>query len=237
MRVAIHQLHYFPWLGYLDKVAKVDKFVILDDVQLTDSSYMYRHNLLTSNGITKFITLPFEKKDYKHKKYRDLKINPDIDWQTIHSNFIKENYKKHPFYGSVIDEVNAIFNKKYIFLIDIAYDSLVLLNKLFNINTKIVFQSTLDYNPDSRNNNLLIELCTSLNADCYISGNGARKYLDKDLFEEKGITVKYQVFKQIQYKQDNCESFTPGLSTLDILFNIGIEDSIGLFYKNLQIEP
>ena len=35
MVTAIHQPHYFPWLGYLDKMAKAGQFIILDEVQLT----------------------------------------------------------------------------------------------------------------------------------------------------------------------------------------------------------
>ena len=36
--VAMHQPHYFPWLGYLDKMVKTDEFVVLDEVQFTDGS-------------------------------------------------------------------------------------------------------------------------------------------------------------------------------------------------------
>ena len=33
MLVAIHQPLYFPWLGYLDRMARSDLFVVLDHVQ------------------------------------------------------------------------------------------------------------------------------------------------------------------------------------------------------------
>ncbi len=29
MKIAIHQLYDFPWLGYLEKIAQVDAFVFL----------------------------------------------------------------------------------------------------------------------------------------------------------------------------------------------------------------
>lgn len=48
--VAMHQPHYFPWLGYLDKMAKADEFVVLDEVQFTDGSPMSRNKLLLFDG-------------------------------------------------------------------------------------------------------------------------------------------------------------------------------------------
>ena len=65
--VAMHQPHYFPWLGYLDKMAKADEFVVLDEVQFTDGSPMSRNRFLQVDGEAKLLSLSVEKKGYLGK--------------------------------------------------------------------------------------------------------------------------------------------------------------------------
>ena len=45
MIVAAHQPHYLPWLGYLDKLAKADLFVVMDDLQFEQSNFQNRNRL------------------------------------------------------------------------------------------------------------------------------------------------------------------------------------------------
>ena len=63
--VAIHQPPYCPWLGYLDKMAKADEFVVLDEVQFTDRSPMHRNKFLQLNGEAKLLSLSVCKKGYR----------------------------------------------------------------------------------------------------------------------------------------------------------------------------
>ena len=67
MRVAIHQPNYFPWLGYLDKMAKADKFIIMDEVQLENKSYMCRNRILNREGEVIYLSVPCLKKGYREK--------------------------------------------------------------------------------------------------------------------------------------------------------------------------
>ena len=60
--VAMHQPHYFPWLGYLDKMVKTDEFVVLDEVQFTDGSPMHRNRFLQINGDAKLLSVSVQKK-------------------------------------------------------------------------------------------------------------------------------------------------------------------------------
>lgn len=68
MKTAIHQPHYFPWLGYMDKMAKTDQFIILDEVQLTDRSPMVRNKFLTFCGREETLSLSIQKKSISGEK-------------------------------------------------------------------------------------------------------------------------------------------------------------------------
>jgi hypothetical protein len=233
MKVAIHQLHYFPWLGYFEKMARADKFILLDDVQLTDSSNMFRNRLLALSGTPKFITIPFDHNGYMNKTFRELSLNNTIYWQKVHMNFIRENYKNTPFFSEVWERIDFIFEKKYEFLFEVTFDSLIVLREILKISTEVVLQSTLNYSHAGKKNQLVLDLCCAVGADQYLSGNGAKKYMECKPFEEKGIIVEFQNFNQIGYPQfSKKDQFVTGLSVLDMLFNIGINECQAALNQN-----
>ena len=234
MKVAIHQPHYFPWLGYLNKMARTDTFILMDEVQITDSSNMYRNQLLTSGGIPKYLTIPFHKADYKHKAYKELMINSQVYWQKDHANFIRENYRKFQYFEEIWEILSPLLFKEYFSLSEVVIDSVYLLKKTFEIPTRIVLQSELDYPRDSKKNQLVLDLCLAVGADHYLSGNGAKKYMEIEPFTEKEIKVTFQDYVASEYKQNNGQMpFVPGLSALDQLLNLGIENSKNIFQEKL----
>ena len=50
MIVAAHQPHYLPWLGYLDKLAKADLFVVMDDLQYEAQNFQNRQRVKLNDG-------------------------------------------------------------------------------------------------------------------------------------------------------------------------------------------
>ena len=57
MRLAIHQPHYLPWLGYLAKWASADVFVFLDTVQYEKNGWQNRNRIKTRDG-AHWLTVP-----------------------------------------------------------------------------------------------------------------------------------------------------------------------------------
>ena len=234
MKVAIHQPHYFPWMGYFDKMAKVDKFIIMDDVQLEDSSVMVRNKFLENTGVEKLLSLNVDKKGYLEKKCRELNLK---DWQKVrkkHSKFWYYNYKNAPYLNEIWAKISCIFEKNYELLIELQMDIIMIFIELLNIKTEIVFQSSLKYDIETKKNDLVLELCQKIEADVYLSGNGAKKYMDDSTFLKNNIKVIYQKFKYPEYKQFSSLEFIPNLSILDMFFNLGIIESNKVFWKNVE---
>lgn len=232
MKVAIHQPHYFPWMGYLDKMAKVDKFILLDEVQIEKGSNMYRNKVITWDSKEKYLTVGYEKKGSLNKPFSQIRIDNSIEWQKRQQDFIWNNYKKAKYFDEIWETIQFIFNKKYMYLFDVLMDSIEIEKKIFGINTEIVLQSKLPSMEGVYKNELLVSLCQSVGADKYLSGNGAKKYMNIQVFEEKKIDVEYQQFKYPIYHQFG--EFVPNLSAIDILFHCGKEESKKIFWENVK---
>ncbi|MBT8574522.1 WbqC family protein [Polynucleobacter paneuropaeus] len=219
MILSIHQPSYFPWLGLLQKIAKSDVFILLDEVQLTDSAFQHRNLFLTNDGKTKFLTIPFVRKNYLNHPFSKLEI-ANQGWQKTHLDFIINNYKKHPYFSEVFPALQEFYSRDYSSLFDAVLESMKLSSEFFNINTRIVLQSQLKYDKSKRKGELVKNLVELMDIGVYLSGSGAKEYMENITFDgNKEIT--YDEFKIFHYPQKNAINFVPGLSSLDILFNLG----------------
>lgn len=233
-RIGIHQINYFPWTGYFNKMAKSDLFVYLDEVQLADRGFSQRAPMINSNGKETYLNVSVEKHGHRDKKFHEIILNNEANWQDTQYNFLKGNYSKHPYYAEVMERIEDLFTAKYERLIDINLKSIDLVREILGIRTETVMQSDLDYDRTSKKNDLMLELTKSCSGDVYLSGNGARKYMILQEFEDQGVKVQYLTFSPFSYPQYKSNDFNPGLSTLDLLFNVGLQESRDLFWENIQ---
>jgi len=230
MMYSIHQPSYFPWLGLLHKIIKSDQLIVLDKVQLSDSAYQNRNIFLAKNGVQKILTIPIERKDYLEKVISDLKV-ADAYWGKKHKNFIKENYSKHPYFDEVYPFLEPVLNNNSLYLCDIVLQSMHVCLDMLDSKTEVLLQSDIKYNADAKKGDLVIELLRSVRADSYLSGHGAKAYQDEVDFTNSNIDLRYSNFKIMPYPQKGADAFVPGLSSLDLFFNIGLKDAVDFMGK------
>lgn len=231
MIVSIHQPSYFPWLGLLHKIKNSEVFIYLDNVQLADRAYQHRNIFLTNQNKEQLLTIPINKKNYREKTIDDLELNNNL-WREKHLNFIKLNYKKHPYYLELIEDIENFYKKEFFKLNDVLFESMKISLKLFNINTKVIKASTLGIDPLLKKEELILEILNKVNATTYLSGTGARNYQNEDTFEKAGVQLTYQDFTHPIYKQFKNTDFISGINCLDVLFNLGKDKAFKLLGDN-----
>lgn len=234
MIVSIHQPSYFPWFGLLDKIAKSELYVMMDEVQLSDRAYQHRNLFLKKDGKEKILTIGLHKKDYRDKRMCELSINRDVDWQKQHKCFIVENYRKSKYFEEIWERIQYIYEKEYHILTAILEDSMKVSFNMLDINIETIKQSELNYNRDMKKSDLILELCLATKADVYLSGQGAKEYMNIDDFRAKGIDVVFQKFSHPIYTQNKSYEFVSGLSILDCLFHNGINETRRIFWENVN---
>lgn len=232
--IGIHQPHYFPWMGYFDKMAKSDFFILLDDVQLEKGSYMYRNRILDTRGSIVYMTIPGNKHGFLDKKYREITSSNETNFLTKHAEMIKSAYKDSSFFDEIWSCTSDLFEVEEETICEYCIRSIVRIKKILGIETELIKQSELNYDKTSKKNDLVVNLCRTMKASDYISGNGARKYTDESSFAQNGINLHYQTFLQPEYNQLHSQKFVNGLSILDMLFNCGITLTRDLFWSTVE---
>ena len=220
--VSIHQPQYWPWLGLMDKIVKSDVHVALDDVQFHKRGFQHRtlYRVFKMRK-SQHLTIPYEKST-RYNIICNVLLPADTSWYLNHLETIHNNYRKTPFFEVIFELVKPIYSKTYRSLADLNIAILRFLFSLLDIKTKLYVAS--DIGSDKKKDELMLDYTIKAGGTAYLSGRGAKKYMINFIFEERGIKLLYQEFTHPVYYQ-YCEGFVDGLFVLDMLFNIGVEET------------
>lgn len=219
MIVAVHQPNYLPWIGFFQKVASVDVFVILDSVQYPrGASVANRNRIKTANG-EQLLTVPVSipKGSQGRISYADVQT-AGVHWKKQHLKGIRMAYGRAPYFQRYYRVLERAFADTTS-LLEINLNFIYFCIKELEIRAHIKLLSQLPVRPGAKSE-LIVNICNEIGANSYLSGQGARKYNDETLFEANGIALTYQEFECPVYAQLHGE-FVPNLSIIDLLFNCG----------------
>lgn len=214
-RIVVSQPMFFPWSGLFDQVRLADIFVHYDDVALPQGrSFMSRVQIKTPAG-SDWLTAPIMR---DAKLISDVALDDSQRWRVKHINTLRHVYADAPFAKDMIALVEDIYGAGHTLLADLNIAAIEGIAARLGLKPKFLRSSSLAVGASSTQK--LIDICTRLGAKTYITGHGARNYLDHALFEKNGIAVEYMSYALAPYPQLHGP-FTPYVSMLDPLANLG----------------
>ncbi|WP_149702058.1 WbqC family protein [Campylobacter concisus] len=221
--VVIHQPDFMSYLGFFHRLLHADLFIVLDNVQFVSNSskaWTNRDKIKTQKG-DQWLTVSVNKAPL-NTNINEITINYNVDWQNKNLELLQQNYRKADFFDEIFPKIEALYSTRHEKLFDFNMKSIEMLNSFFDIRIDIVFSS--DLKTTKTKSERLVELLKQVNATHYLSGIGAKDYHVDKPFENAGIEVIWQKFQHPVYKQLHGD-FIPYLSSIDLLFNCGIEKS------------
>ena len=217
--LVISQPMLFPWVGMFEQLRLADIFIYYDDVQFSKGSFTNRVQIKTVSGV-KWLTVPL-KVISLGQKINEVQVNYRKDWISSHIEFLMQIYKSAPYKDDIYDLVSTAYNTKYSTIDKMSMKSMDVIIDYFGImaSRANIHKSSL-LNIEGESSQRVLDIVKYFSGDQYVSGLGALKYLDHELFERSGIKVNYMDYQRKPYKQD-FGKFTPFVSILDLIANLG----------------
>jgi hypothetical protein len=218
-RIAIHQPEHLPWLGYLDKARKADRFILLDTVAFKKNYFENRNRIRTPQGWG-WVNVPVLLKGRFGQTFLETEINNRTRWAEVYYRTLLQNYSRAPYWKTYAPALEDLFARPWNLLLEINLALIGFLWKAFDIATPL--QRASELRPEGHKSGLLLDLCRKTGATVYLSGPSGRDYLEEPIFTAAGIEVEYHEFHHPAYAQ-RFEPFVPGMAAIDLLLNKGPE--------------
>jgi hypothetical protein len=216
---AIMQPTWLPYLGYFQLIAAADIFVFLDDVQFARRSWQSRNRILNPAGEEQMLTVPVQKQA-RETALAEIVIDDAQPWRPKQLNAVRHAYASRPHfaegYAFLEDQLARHPGGR---LTDLTCGLIETAADCMGLTTPFIRASALS-RPGHRSDHLLA-ICKALDADSYLSPTGSADYMEEDgVFAAAGFPVRFKPFEMREYPQGR-EGFTPYMSLLDALMNVG----------------
>lgn len=190
---------YFPPISWFKFLLNSDEVCIEQYEHYVKQTYRNRFHILAANGLMA-LSIPVVKATNKKILIKDVRIDYATNWQKQHLKSLEAAYRNSPFYELLIDEFLAYFSKKTNFLFDL---NLEIIHTVLDI---------LEINKEVKLSNHFVDV------DKY---DYDLRYKIKP---KKQNDVLTRIVNVPYYQSFNDRfPFTPDLSIVDLLFNLGHE--------------
>lgn len=217
--VVISQSTYFPWVGMLEQVRLADVFVHYDDVAFSRGYLHNRVQVKTADGV-KWMTIPVCAPPLG-TPIDQVRLDERTDWRSRHRALLRQAYRKALFCEEMLALADRVFEAPAETLADVTRASLLALVHYFGLDASCTFCSSRDLQIEGRQSERVLAHVRALQGARYVTGHGARHYLDHERFARDGVAVEYMNYLRRPYAQLHG-AFTPHVTSLDLVANCGV---------------
>lgn len=211
------QPYFFPYIGYFQLIAAVDRFILCDDVQYIRHGWINRNRILSSSLTVQYIIVPIARHGSR-EPIREVRVAGVEGWAVNILRQLEVYRKKAPYYDDVMQLLHTcIFNEEK----DITLFNANCLQAVCNyiglpFHTEITSRLQLDYSQVKETEDWAITICRQLKADEYYNPPGGIHLYNKERFRENELTLHFVNPRLREYPQMG-KPFTPALSVLDVM--------------------
>ena len=196
--IAIYPPDYFPTAETMGALSLCSVVVLADTVPYSRQSRHNRASIRNPNA-WQWLSIPVNG-GQRGRSIKDTTVNNFEPWRKKHWKALQFNYRSSPYFEFYEDRLADLYAAAPASLAELTVSSVIRTAKLFDLGPQFVTASELPGSPSTG------EACLAA-------------FPDQDHFllpEQGGDTVC-----RIKPYRQNFEGFVPGLSAIDLLFNLG----------------
>jgi WbqC-like protein len=212
--VAVHQPNYLPYLGFFQKMAAVDLFVLYDTAKFSRNGLTNRNKIKTPTGV-QWLTVPVRRS--RGQPIKEVEIASPV-WAKKHLKSLQANYQSAPYFSSYFSDLRHVLAKDWTQLSDLNTALIETIRQWLRIDTKIVSSSALSSPPSDDATDKIIHFTSVSGGSVYLSGPSGKNYLRPEMFAK--VALRVSEFAARPYPQ-LYGGFQPNLSSIDAIFNCG----------------
>lgn len=186
---------YLPPIEYFARIIEADEVFIEREENYIKQSYRNRCYILSAGG-PQLLTVPVYLGSFHKTHIRDIRIDYSKRWQQVHLGALTSSYNSSPYFLYYFEIIEKIIRSRHNFLLDLNMDLLTSFMKMLKMEIQVNY--TTEFMPvEGKEGDFRFTINPKQD-----STHNAKEY--------------FQVFNYIH-------GFIPGLSIVDLVFNMGPE--------------
>jgi hypothetical protein len=216
--VVISQPMFFPWVGMFEQIRAADVYVHYTDAHFSKGSFVNRVQVKTG-AATSWLTVPLERAPLG-TEIRATRVNYREPWQRKHLETLKQAYARAKFGADMVALVESVYGHRDETIAELAIRGLEAVCDYYGLRDGRTFLCSPELAVGGSGSARVLDIVSRLQGTVYVTGHGARDYLDHEAFERRGVEVRYLDYRKAPYPQLHGD-FTPYVTVLDLIANVG----------------